>query len=200
MGKACSQVSVWCTKDMFSPSSCSSLPLYPLLHTGPYISSYLPFSVIKDMQTMFQGPTRRICFKIQSECQWTKSPRHQNSQGTKAEEGDEISSQTWDCELPGEQRTQWKTFFDVWEKWNVSTIRGSAFTTVYKSLKLSNILTDSNVVTVLFSHHSTKAHALLHTNVTHGASKTRTPQDCLLTQVSLCGGGTGRGMTGTISP
>ena len=94
---------------------------------------------------MFQGPTKRICFKIQSECQWTKSPRHQNSQGTKAEEGDEISSRTWDCELPGEQRTQWKTFFDVWEKWNVSTIRGSAFTTVYKSLKLSNILTDSNV-------------------------------------------------------
>lgn len=137
---------------------------------------------------MFQGPARRICLKIQSEPLRTKSLRHQNSQGTKAEEGDQISSRTWDCELPGEQRTQCKHFLDVWEKWNVSRIHVSMFTTVYKSLKRSNILTDSNAVKVLFSHHSTRGHALLHTNVKLGTSETGTPQDCLITQVPLSGG------------
>lgn len=143
MGEACSQVFVWCTKYIFSLSSCS-FPLCPLLHAGPYICSCLQLSGIRNVQTMFQGPSMGICFKLQSELQWTKSPRHQNSRGTKAEEGDQVSSRAWDCELPGEQRTRQKTFFDVREKWNVSTIRGSVFTTVYKPRKLSSILTDSN--------------------------------------------------------
>jgi len=67
----------------------------------------------------------------------------------------------------------------------VSRIHVSIFTTVYKSLKRSNILTASNAVKVLFSHHSTRVHALLHTDVKHGTSETGTPQDCLITQVPL---------------
>lgn len=88
----------------FSLSSCSSFPLYLLLQAGPYISSYLQFSVIVNMQTMFQGPARRICLKIQSENLWTKSLIHQNSQGTKAEESYQIRSWT--------QSYIWNFFFD----------------------------------------------------------------------------------------
>ena len=107
----------------FSLSSCSSFPLYLLLQAGPYISSYLQFSVIVNMQTMFQGPARRICLKIQSENLWTKSLIHQNSQGTKVEEGYQISSWTWDCVLP--QRTQWKTFF--WYLREMECVENSCF-------------------------------------------------------------------------
>lgn len=53
---------------------------------------------------------------------------------------------------------------------------------------------------VLFSHHSTRVHALLHTNVKHGTSETRTPQDCLITQVPLPGVRIGRGMMVNVSP
>lgn len=57
-----------------------------------------------------------------------------------------------------------------------------------KSLQRTNFLTVSNAVTVLFSGHSTREHALLYTNVKHRTIVTGTPQDCLITQVSLFGG------------
>lgn len=58
----------------------------------------------------------------------------------------------------------------------MSRIHVSIFTTDYKSLKRSSILTDSNAVKVLFSHHSIRVHALLRTNVKHRTSETQTPR------------------------
>ena len=51
-------------------------------------------------------------FKIWSELLCTKSLRHQNSGGTKAEGGNGINAWTWDCELPGATKNTGKTFFD----------------------------------------------------------------------------------------
>lgn len=117
--------SIWCTKHIFSLSSCS-FPLYLLLQAGPYISSYLQFSVIMNSRQCFRDLQGESASKYRVSILWTKSLRHQNSQGTKAEEGNQInSSRTWDCELPGEQRTRWKTFFDVWE--TMECVQNSCF-------------------------------------------------------------------------
>lgn len=112
----------------------------------------------------------RICFKIWGELLGTTSLGHQNSRGTEAEGGDRVSSRAWDSELPeGNKEHTGKCFLilPIWEKWNVSRIHVSMFTTVSKSLQITSFLTASTAVIVLFSGHRTGVHALLHTHVRH---------------------------------
>ena len=53
----------------------------------------------------------RTWFKIWSELLCTKSLRHQNSGGTKADGGNGINAWTWDCERPGATKNTGENIF-----------------------------------------------------------------------------------------
>lgn len=123
MCKACSQV--FDAQNTFSHS-----PAALFLCTCCYklVPTYLPTyssQLLWTCRQCFRDLQGESASKYRVSILWTKSLRHQNSQGTKAEEGNQINSRTWDCELPGEQRTRWKTFFDVWE--TMECVQNSCF-------------------------------------------------------------------------
>lgn len=175
---------------MFLFSFCTCCCKLILMHVNTHSPQFLR------IRGQCFGGHRGECFKLGRELLQTKSLRHQNSWWIKAEEGDQISSQTHDSKYPVEQRTHWKTFFDpsCWRE--MECVQNSWFY-IYHCIKLTKqyLIFSWFLMQLQFCFRPQyKTACILYTNVKHRATVTQTPQGCLKTQLLfLWWGGEGEG-------